>query len=89
MAVLNEGANNVSLVYSAGQADVVALFALKNVTAGDTVDMAQWLSVLNRSVVLGISVFVEIAATFNGTVVTMPDGLSHDSGYLLLWGSGV
>lgn len=89
MTVLNEGANNVALVYSAGQADMVALFALKNVTTGDTVDTAQWFQVINRCVVMGISQFVEIAANFTGTVITMPSGLLHDSGYLLLWGSGV
>ncbi len=79
---------NVTLVYTAGAADKVALFALSKVTTGDTIDVAgisSFLSV-NRGVVLGVSAFVEIAATFTGTVVTMPSGLSSDSGYLLVWG---
>jgi len=81
-------ANNCTLVYSAGSADLVALFALRKVTAGDTVDISVLSSfqIVNRGVVLGVSAFVEIAATFTGTVVTMPSGLSNDSGYLLVWG---
>ena len=86
MAVLS--AVNCTLVYTAGAADKVALFALSKVSAGDTIDVATisgFLSV-NRGVVLGVSSFVEIAATFAGTVVTMPSGLTNDSGYLLIWG---
>jgi hypothetical protein len=33
-----------------------------------------------------VSDFVEIAATFTGTVVTMPSGLNQSSAYLLIWG---
>jgi hypothetical protein len=80
--------SNCTLVYSSGSADLVALFALRKVTAGDTVDISVLSSfqIVNRGVVLGVSSFVEIAATFTGTVVTMPSGLSNDSGYLLVWG---
>jgi hypothetical protein len=86
MAVLT--AANCSQVFSSGSADLVSLFALRKVTTGDTVDIAPLSSFLmiNRGVVLGVSAFVEIAATFTGTVVTMPSGLSNDSGYLLVWG---
>jgi hypothetical protein len=79
---------NCTLVYSSGAADKAALFALSKVTAGDTIDVASvsGLLIVNRGVVLGVSAFVEIAATFTGTVVTMPSGLASDSGYLLVWG---
>ena len=86
MAVLTSA--NCTLVYSDGKADKIALFALSKVTTSDTIDVAglsNFLSV-NRGVVLGVSAFVEIAATFTGTVVTMPSGLSSDSAYLLVWG---
>ena len=86
MAVLS-GANAVQ-VYSAGQADSVRLIALRNVTAGDTLDVAAWLQIVNRAVVIGVTAFVEIAAVWVGTVVTMPAGLTSDAAYLLLWGSG-
>jgi hypothetical protein len=86
MAVLTS--SNCTMVYTDGKADKVALFALSKVTTGDTIDVATISSFLsvNRGVVLGVSSFVEIAATFSGTVVTMPSGLSSDSGYLLVWG---
>jgi hypothetical protein len=81
-------ASNCKLLYAEGQADKVALFGLSKVTAGDTIDVSTVSTHLfvSRGVVLGVSSFVEIAATFTGTVVTMPSGLSNDSGYLLIWG---
>lgn len=80
--------SNCTLVYTDGKADLVALFALRKVSAGDTVDVATLsnFQLVNRGVVLGVSAFAEIAATFTGTVVTMPSGLASDSGYLLVWG---
>jgi hypothetical protein len=79
---------NVIPVFQAGQADLVALFALRHVTTGDTIDLATITSFQNikQAVVMGVSAFVEIAATFTGTTVTMPGGLSGDSAYLLAWG---
>jgi hypothetical protein len=79
---------NCTLVYSAGAADKVALFALSKVSTGDTIDVStiSGFLIVKSGVVLGVSEFVEIAATFTGTVVTMPSGLSSDSGYLLVWG---
>jgi hypothetical protein len=91
MAVLS-GANAVA-VYQSGMADKTALIALRNVTTGDTLDLGpsgiNVLQVINRAVVIGVTAFAEIAASWSGTVVTMPSGLSTDAGYLLAWGSGV
>lgn len=79
---------NVAPLYTQGNPDLVGLFALKNVTAGDTADLAAWFQVINRAAVIGIINFVEIAATWTGTVVTMPSGLSADTGFLVAWGAG-
>ena len=79
---------NVELLHSSGKPDVVCLFALKNVTALDTIDLSPWLQVINRAAVIGLISFVEIAATWTGVVLTMPAGLSADTGYLLCWGAG-
>lgn len=87
MAVLTSP-GNVQLIYEHGFADVLRLFALKGVASGDTIDLAPWFKVVNRAVVMGVTQFVEIAASWTGTVVTMPAGLSADCGYLLVWGSG-
>jgi hypothetical protein len=79
---------NVAVVYESGQADLVKLFSLRNVTTGDTIDLATIsnMQVVKAGVVLGVSDFVEIAATFTGTVVTMPSGLSKSSAWLLVLG---
>jgi hypothetical protein len=86
MAVLTS--QNVISVYSAGQADLVKLFALRKVTTGDTIDLATVSDILivKAGVVLGVSDFVEIAANFTGTTVTMPAGLTNSSAYLLVTG---
>ena len=86
MAVLTNA--QVIPVYSAGQADLIGLFALRKVTAGDTIDIANLsnFQIVKAGVVLGVSDFVEIAATFTGTTVTMPSGLANSSGYLLVLG---
>jgi len=88
MAVLT--AASVISQYTAGGAAMLGLYALRDVSTGDTIDLsvlgAPAFQVIKSGVVLGQSAFVEIAATFTGTVVTMPSGLSHDCGYLLVWG---
>lgn len=90
MAVLSQ--SQYVVIYRSGAADAVVLVALRNVTAGDTLDVgasgANVMQVINRAAVLGVTSFVEIAASWAGTVVTMPSGLSADAAYLLLWGSG-
>jgi hypothetical protein len=79
---------NVIPVYQDGKADLIGLFALRKVSTGDTIDLATVsnLQIVKAGVVLGVSDFVEIAATFTGTVVTMPSGLANSSGYLLVLG---
>lgn len=83
-------AANVIPQYTTGGADLLGLYALRNVTAGDTIDIATLgqpvFQQIKRGVVLGVSDFVEIAATFTGTTVTMPSGLANSSAYLLIWG---
>jgi hypothetical protein len=88
MAVLSP--LNAVTNYQTGDAAMVALIGLRNVNTGDTLDISEItmpkFQVVKRAVVLGISDFVEIAATWTGTVVTMPSGLTADSAYLLIWG---
>jgi hypothetical protein len=84
-------ASRVIPVYVYGQADIIALFALRNVTQGDTLDLSTIgqnasFQVVKRAVILGVSDFVEIAANFTGTLITMPAGLANSSAYLLAWG---
>jgi hypothetical protein len=80
-------------VFQFGAADKIVLVALRNVTTGDTLDVGSSgmgvLQTVNRSVIISVTSFVEIAADFAGTVVTMPSGLQNDAGYLLAWGSAL
>jgi hypothetical protein len=84
-------AANAVTVYQEGRADKVGLIALRNVTTGDTLDIGpsllNVLVVVNRAVVIGILGGAQIAASFAGTVVTMPSGMTNDTGYLTVWGS--
>lgn len=91
MAVLDP-ARNATVVYRDGHADCIVLIALRNVTTGDTLDVGPGgmnvLQTINRGVAIAVTSFVEISATRNGTVITMPGGLAGDAGFLLAWGSG-
>lgn len=73
-----------------GDGDMVGLYSLRNVTTGDTIDVTTLgiptFQVVKRAVILGTTDFVEIAASFTDTVVTMPSGLAKSGGYMLLWG---
>lgn len=89
MAVLSSA--QVIPKYVAGDAEQVCLFALKNVNAGDTIDLA---TIGNNASFLFIYKAVVVTAsgaagvaTVTGTVVTMPAALSaNSSGYLTVVG---
>lgn len=74
-------------IWDDGTADRVVVYALRNVTSGDTFDAAADLSVVERAVVLGTTVSVAIATSQTGTVITMPTGLTADAAWMLAWGS--
>jgi hypothetical protein len=80
-------------VFQFGAADKIVLIALRNVTTGDTLDVGSAgmgvLQTVDRAAIISVTSFVEIAATFTGTQVTMPSGLQNDAGYLLAWGSAL
>ena len=85
MAVLTQ--INCMRVWADGMSDRTALFALRKVTAGDTIDLATDFSVVKQAVMIGTTVNGSATASVSGTVVTMPAGLSNDAAYLLVWGA--
>lgn len=87
MALL--GGNQCIQEWQNGEAERTALFAIRNATAGDTVDLGQWFLNLKRAVMLGTTVAGAAAATVSGTVATLPAGLAADAGYLLAFGSAL
>lgn len=78
--------NHFSLQWQNGASDKAALYALRDVTTGDTCDLAQDYLALKQAVMIGSTVNGSATASVSGTVVTMPAGLSSDAAYLLAWG---
>jgi hypothetical protein len=76
-------AAQVLQVWAEGRSDRAALYALRNVTAGDTADLSADFSVVKQAIMLGTTVNGAGVATASGTAVTMPAGLSKDAAYLL------
>jgi hypothetical protein len=70
-----------------GLAERTALYALRNITTGDTVDLAQDFTVVKRAVLLGTTVAGAVAAVASAnTIITIPAGVAADAGYLLAFG---
>jgi hypothetical protein len=94
MAVIAAGTGAVRMLTDGLTARLVVV-GLRDVTTGDTVDLGpagmDLLGFINRAVLMSVTSFVEIAATWNtpGTVVTMPAGLANDAAFLMAWGSGI
>jgi hypothetical protein len=85
------GQQQVFKVFEDGDADKVSLYALRNVTTGDTVNvgnsgLADFLAP-KTAIVMGTTVAVATLGAIAGTVITMPAGLTGDAGYMLVWGS--
>lgn len=69
-----------------GSSDRVAVFALLNISAADTVDLAAYFSTVRRATLLGVTVAATLTANVSGTVVTIPAGASNDAGILTVYG---
>lgn len=83
-------APRVKLEHSDGASDRVALYALRDITAGDTVDLAEQFTVVKRAVIMGTTVAAAAAASVgtgvDATKVTIPGGANRDAGWLLVYG---
>jgi hypothetical protein len=72
-------------VWADGQAEHVVLYALRGVTAGDTVDLSAEFNPPLRGALVGITVNGVISADFAGNTCTIPGG-NNDAAYLLVFG---
>lgn len=70
-----------------GQAERTALYAVRNVDGGDTMDCSEQFSVVKRAVVMGTTVAAAASCTVSGTIVTCPAGATDDAAYLLVFGA--
>jgi uncharacterized protein with beta-barrel porin domain len=64
----------------------VLVVEIRKASTGDTVDVGSQMSRLGPAVFVGSTVNVHGPATSAGTVVTLPAGLTNDSGYLVVLG---
>lgn len=90
MAVISS--QQVLRVFDNQAPDRVALYRISKISTGDTVDLGpsggvanDFLLVRVAGILLTTSGVVALCSV-NGTVITMPSGLTNDAGYLLVWG---
>lgn len=72
--------------YSSGDSDKIAVFALLDITAGDTVDLSEYFTVVKRGTLVGVTVAAALGASVSGTVVTIPAGANRDAAILTVYG---
>ncbi len=78
--------DQISMVYKVGACGEVALFALKNVTAADTVDISSTFKVIKRCGIVSETGTTIASCSFAGAVVTIPAGPANDGVWLLAVG---
>jgi len=84
MAVLTSA--QAKLCFQDGACGRTALYALKNVNAGDTFDVAPIFSKINRGGIVSDTGTTIGAVTISGTVITIPAGPATDGIWALLVG---
>jgi hypothetical protein len=85
MALLS--GNQVALIASHGPADRMAVYALRNLTTNDTVDLATDFTAVKVALFMATTTSQKGICTVAGTVVTIPtSSLAGDAGYLMAWG---
>lgn len=83
---------NAQALYSQGGPDLVALFALRFVQTGDTLDIATLdiapvFQLVRKAILFSVALNAAVIAPVAGTVVTIPANVpAGSSGYLLVGG---
>lgn len=85
---------NTHLMYSSGDCERTVLLSVRNVTAGDTVDLYQWLGVVKKAGLVSdtgptIAAFAAATNGTNGTptLLTVPAGPAQDAVWVIAQGS--
>lgn len=84
MAVLNS--DQVTQIWAGGDCERFALFAVKQVSAGDTYDFGTAFRVIMQQTWLGATVTGVASGTISGTVITAPAGITNAGAYVLIQG---
>lgn len=88
MALLTN--DQATVVFTNGTCAHTALYSLKNVDAGDTVDVATQFRIVKRAgIVSDTGTTIAAISTITGTVLTIPNGPSDDGVWLLVVGVAV
>ncbi len=79
---------NVVMRYSDGESDLFAVYALRGVTTGDTINLSTDFVSARQAFLIGTTVIGEEAVTVTPpALLTIPAGLSNDSSWLVVWGA--
>lgn len=86
MAVLTT--DQVHMAYTVGVCERTALFALKNVTAADTVDVSGYFKVVKRAGIVSDTgtTIAAVGTITSNSILTIPAGPSSDGVWLLVVG---
>jgi flavin-binding protein dodecin len=79
----------VTAVYQDGSCGHSALLAVKNATAGDTVDASSWFRVIKRAGMVSVTGTQIAAVTISGSTLTIPTGPNSDAVWLLAFGVAI
>lgn len=78
--------NQVKRLFFDGQAAMMAVYVVRNVTTGDTVNLGSDFLNVKQATMIGSTVAGSAAASVSGTVITIPAGVAGDAIYLMAWG---
>lgn len=79
----------ISAVYQDGSCSKTVLFACKNATAADTVNVGAFFRVITRVGLISVTGSTVASPAFTGTVLTIPAGPAQDAVWLLVYGVSV
>jgi hypothetical protein len=81
--------NQITMMWSEGQCARYALYSIKNVDTGDTIDLSNHFRVIIQTAWLGATVSGVATGSFVGQTATAPSGLTDAGAYLLVQGVAV
>jgi hypothetical protein len=79
--------NRFPVKWMSGDSDRTAVYALLDVTGGDTMGVHEQFSVVKRAVVIGTTVAAAASMSVSGTTITVPAGANRDAAYMMVYGA--
>lgn len=75
------------LQWMSGDSARTAVYALLDVSGGDTMGVHEQFSVVKRAVVIGTTIAAANSMAVNGTTITVPAGANRDAAYMMVYGA--